>query len=116
MGTETEKPVKVKKRLWVGKVWSFIRIMNVRLRFIFLMILVGLIASHWDTLMNYVDRWQRSSRAVDLVQSQETEYFCPMHPNIIRSEPGTCPICGMPLSKRAITGAPQLPDGIIARV
>ncbi|HMB05209.1 MAG TPA: tetratricopeptide repeat protein [Isosphaeraceae bacterium] len=28
------------------------------------------------------------------------EYYCPMHPNIIRSESGHCPICGMPLAKR----------------
>jgi hypothetical protein len=28
------------------------------------------------------------------------EYYCPMHPNIIKSQPGNCPICGMPLVKR----------------
>lgn len=28
------------------------------------------------------------------------EYSCAMHPNIVRSEPGNCPICGMPLTKR----------------
>jgi Cu+-exporting ATPase len=26
-----------------------------------------------------------------------TTYTCPMHPEIVRSEPGTCPICGMAL-------------------
>ena len=26
-------------------------------------------------------------------------YQCPMHPQIIRNEPGTCPICGMPLQR-----------------
>src|SRR5574338_562140 len=32
----------------------------------------------------------------------ETEeiYTCPMHPQIIRHEPGNCPICGMPLVKK----------------
>lgn len=31
----------------------------------------------------------------------ETEiYTCPMHPEIIRNEPGTCPICGMALVKK----------------
>ncbi len=24
-------------------------------------------------------------------------YYCPMHPEIIREEPGDCPICGMKL-------------------
>ena len=28
-------------------------------------------------------------------------YTCPMHPQIIRNEPGDCPICGMNLVKRA---------------
>ncbi len=27
----------------------------------------------------------------------DTQYQCPMHPNIIKDEPGTCPICGMAL-------------------
>jgi Cu+-exporting ATPase len=31
------------------------------------------------------------------------EYTCPMHPEIIRSQPGSCPICGMALEPRAIT-------------
>jgi Ni,Fe-hydrogenase III large subunit len=26
-----------------------------------------------------------------------TEYVCPMHPEVVRGEPGTCPICGMDL-------------------
>jgi len=29
-----------------------------------------------------------------------TEYTCPMHPEIVRSEPGNCPICGMALEPR----------------
>ena len=27
----------------------------------------------------------------------DVEYTCPMHPQIVRSEPGVCPICGMAL-------------------
>ena len=27
----------------------------------------------------------------------DTEYTCPMHPQIVQNEPGTCPICGMDL-------------------
>jgi hypothetical protein len=26
-----------------------------------------------------------------------TQWTCPMHPEILRSEPGNCPICGMKL-------------------
>lgn len=28
------------------------------------------------------------------------EYFCPMHPQIVRDKPGECPVCGMKLEKR----------------
>jgi Cu+-exporting ATPase len=31
------------------------------------------------------------------------EYTCPMHPEIVRSEPGSCPICGMALEPRTVT-------------
>jgi Cu+-exporting ATPase len=30
-------------------------------------------------------------------RAEGTTYTCPMHPEIIRDEPGTCPICGMAL-------------------
>ncbi len=30
-------------------------------------------------------------------------YTCPMHPQIVRSEPGACPICGMALEPRTIS-------------
>lgn len=35
------------------------------------------------------------------------EYVCPMHPQIVRSEPGTCPICGMALDPRTISAEPE---------
>jgi Cu+-exporting ATPase len=35
-----------------------------------------------------------------------TVWTCPMHPEIVRSEPGTCPICGMALEPRV----PSLED------
>ena len=34
----------------------------------------------------------------------KTEYTCPMHPEIVRDAPGFCPICGMALEPRTITG------------
>jgi len=38
---------------------------------------------------------------MDLVQQptviQNTQYTCPMHPEIIQDKPGSCPICGMDL-------------------
>jgi len=33
------------------------------------------------------------------------EYTCPMHPEVVQSEPGSCPKCGMNLEPREIQGA-----------
>ncbi|HXO20507.1 MAG TPA: copper-translocating P-type ATPase [Thermoanaerobaculia bacterium] len=36
------------------------------------------------------------------------EYTCPMHPQIVRDRPGSCPLCGMALEPRTISaGAPE---------
>ena len=44
----------------------------------------------------------------------KTEYVCPMHPQIVRSEPGNCPICGMTLEPRVVSAgdepSPELAD------
>jgi len=44
----------------------------------------------------------------------KTEYTCPMHPEIIRDQPGSCPICGMALEPRTVTATqeenPELRD------
>ena len=37
-------------------------------------------------------------------------YVCPMHPQIVRSEPGACPICGMALEPEETTGEPDNPE------
>lgn len=31
------------------------------------------------------------------------EYVCPMHPEVVKNEPGNCPICGMALEPRTIS-------------
>jgi len=49
-----------------------------------------------------------------VLPATRTEYTCPMHPDIVRSEPGSCPICGMALEPRTVTAAetenPELRD------
>jgi membrane fusion protein, copper/silver efflux system len=96
--------------------WQTLRILNVRLRFILLMVVVGLIASQWENIMNRWDRWTRPAATGAAVESSDVEYFCPMHPNIVRATEGTCPICGMPLSRRDKTDAAALPQGVLAQV
>lgn len=36
--------------------------------------------------------------------SHSQQYTCPMHPEIIRDQPGSCPICGMSLEARTVSG------------
>src|SRR6266852_2578345 len=38
------------------------------------------------------------------------EYTCPMHPEIVRSGPGACPICGMALEPRTVTAEEDNPE------
>jgi Cu+-exporting ATPase len=37
----------------------------------------------------------------------KTEYTCPMHPEIVRDQPGACPICGMALEPRTVTATEE---------
>ncbi|MGB9833717.1 MAG: heavy metal translocating P-type ATPase [bacterium] len=39
-----------------------------------------------------------------------TEWTCPMHPEIIRASPGSCPICGMALEPRTYAGEERNPE------
>jgi Cu+-exporting ATPase len=48
------------------------------------------------------------------VAAPRVEYTCPMHPQIVRPGPGSCPICGMALEPRTVTAQdeenPELRD------
>jgi Cu+-exporting ATPase len=52
--------------------------------------------------------------AVPVLPFTKTEYVCPMHPEVVREEPGSCPICGMALEPRAVSAVeepnPELVD------
>jgi Cu(I)/Ag(I) efflux system membrane fusion protein len=98
-----------------------LRAIEVRLRFIALFVAIGLLMAYWRTLENYWDRFTRPTSQASS-QTADTEYYCPMHPNVVRPglEPNgsvpNCPICGMPLSKRAKGEQAALPPGVTARV
>jgi Cu+-exporting ATPase len=42
-----------------------------------------------------------------ILPTTRTEYTCPMHPEIVRSEPGHCPICGMALEPHTVSAQPE---------
>lgn len=103
-----------------GKVWwwfHFLILVNLaRLRFIAILIVIGAVIMKWDTLTAYYEKWTRPAGAAVVAES-DVEYFCPMHPSIVRDHPDKCPICFMPLSKRKKGGPVEaLPAGIVNRV
>jgi Cu+-exporting ATPase len=46
---------------------------------------------------------ERDRKMTDEIAREAAKWVCPMHPEIVRSEPGTCPICGMALEQRSVT-------------
>ena len=42
------------------------------------------------------------------------DWTCPMHPEVLRSEPGSCPICGMALEPRDVTLDDETPNPELA--
>src|SRR5258707_4028917 len=104
------------------KAWwwfDFIILVNLaRLRFIAVLAVIGLVIVKWDTINAYYEKWTRSA-GEEHVASSDTEYFCPMHPSIIRDNPKEkCPICFMPLSKRKKGDGKEevLPAGVVKPV
>lgn len=89
-----------------------------RLRFIGILVAIGLVIVYWDTLAAYYGKWTRAA-GEEQVASSDSEWFCPMHPAVVRDNPKEkCPICNMPLSKRKKGEAKDeaLPPGIVNRV
>src|SRR5437762_13299304 len=86
-----------------GKAWwwfHFLILVNLaRLRFVAVLLVIGLVLVKWNTLIKYYDRCTGAGH--EHAASSDYEYFCPLHPAIVRDNPKEkCPICFMPLSKR----------------
>lgn len=103
-------------------VWFALRMIEVRLRFIAVLVAIGLVIGYWDTIQNYWDRYTKPAVSTASNVASDSEFYCPMDPSVIRDslEPNgsvpKCPICGMPLSLRK-KGAPMiLPPGVVGRV
>ena len=92
---------------WNWKKFKLIvQVIEVRLRFIVILAATGLLIGYWDTIANYWEKWTRPAGVAAGQLPGDKEFFCPMHPQVIRdrwSPTATCrsvPICGMPLSLR----------------
>jgi Cu(I)/Ag(I) efflux system membrane fusion protein len=111
----TTKPVPSLGR----QAWRLLLVAQARLRFVVILAAVGALVAYWDTLNNYYERWTRADSPAEQSAATAVEYFCPMHPTIVRDNPREkCPVCHMDLAKRAKgSGAPvPLPAGTVGRV
>ena len=99
------------------KIWQVLKTIQARLRFFVLLAGVGALIVYWDALNAVYEKWTRPAAAAEVADA-DSEFWCPMHPTIVRDHPDKCPICGMPLSKRKkSTGeAEALPPGVVSRV
>lgn len=104
------------------KAWwwfHFVILVNLaRLRFIAILLVIGVVIMKWDWLVANYEKLTRPAEAAQAGGS-DIEYFCPMHPSVIRdNNKEKCPICFMPLSKRkkGANVVEALPAGIVNRV
>src|SRR5687768_16667559 len=84
----------------VGRsIWTVTKVVLARLRFIAVFVVAALLVGYWDHITARVDKWTRPASDYAKADAQE-EWYCPMHPQVVRSRPGQCPICNMDLKKR----------------
>src|SRR5258708_2034928 len=94
--------------------WQVLKTLQARLRFFVLLAIVGVVIGSWSTLNAYWEKWTRPVLGRDEEAASDVEYFCPMHPYIVRDKPNEkCPICHMDLAKRK-KGTPE-PQPLPAR-
>ena len=97
------------------------KVVEIRLRFILVLVATFVLIGKWDTIKNVWEKWTRPA-AAEVRAASDSEYFCPMHPSVVRDslEPDgsvpKCPICGMPLSLHKKGQHIDLPEGVAARV
>jgi len=99
-----------------------LKAIEVRLRFIVILVATGLVVGNWDSIANHWDKWTRHHEGDAVELGAGMELYCPMHPHIVRpvpekgAETPLCPICGMPLAARKKATALPLPPGVTGRV
>jgi Cu(I)/Ag(I) efflux system membrane fusion protein len=100
----------------MNNTWQVTKTLFLRLRFIFVFIVIGLVVGNWAWIKNVADRVTRPGTPGETAAG-DVEWFCPMHPSVVRpNAKEKCPICGMPLSKRKRGEVSKLPDGVLSRL
>lgn len=95
------------------------RVVQVRLRFVAVLLVAFLVVGLWGSLRNYCDtllHWIAGAHPVQRSVSTDTEYYCPMDPGVVSDWPAICPVCNMDLVRRKKGEALLLPEGVVARM
>ena len=109
---ETKQGTLLSQSLW------WLTLVQVRFRFLIIVLIAAAIVSRWTTLQSLWDRWiwNSTSATANSGVSGAHEYFCPMDDGVLSTWPAICPICNMDLVPRRKTDAQMLPEGVVARM
>ncbi len=112
-----DEPVTPRRSLPTHVLW-WLKLGQVRFRFLIVILLAAGIVSQWTTLQSLWDRtiWNSLSMGSEQTVSGAHEFFCPMDPGVLSTWPAICPICNMDLVPRRKTEAQLLPEGVVARM
>lgn len=104
--------------LWKRLLWTA-KLIEVRLRFVIVLLIAFVIVGRWSTWQNYWNKWTRplfGGAAHAGTVSTDTEFFCPMCPGVLSDWPAICPVCHMDLVTRRRGEPIVLPDGTLSRM
>ena len=68
------------------KFFLVLKVIEVRLRFIAILLITALAIGYWDTITNYWDKWTRSAPTEIGKLAKDEEFYCPMHPQVVRDD------------------------------
>lgn len=95
---------------------QLVAFLELRARFAAILLLAAAVVYFHEPLEARVARWFDSPTATKLAQAPDVEWYCPMDEAVVRSEPASCPLCGMPLSRRSRGVDSPLPADVVARI
>src|ERR1051326_7256874 len=82
-GSPPEQASSPRSSVW-HNVWQVLKTVQARLRFVVILALVGATIVYWDTLKTHYERWTRPILGAEAAVSADVEYWCPMHPTVVR--------------------------------
>lgn len=112
------KSAETKQRTLLSQTLWWLTLVQVRFRFLIVVLIAAAIVSRWTTLQSLWDRWiwNSTSATANSGVSGAHQYFCPMDPGVLSTWPAICPICNMDLVPRRKSDAQMLPEGGVARM